>query len=72
MTTPIRIHVDSHSQADQVWKALLQLDNFGDIELHLDGHGHLYTFTRDAEGLPTTRPAARLGCNIQRAALSAP
>ena len=72
MATPIRIQVASHTQADQVWKALLQLDSFSDIELHLDGHGYLYTVTRDGEGQQSTHRAGLLAHNIQQAALVTP
>jgi hypothetical protein len=72
MAAPIRIHVASHTQADQVWKALLQLEDFNEIELHLDGHGYLYTVTRDAEGLQSTHRGGLLAHSIQQAALAAP
>jgi len=71
---PIRIHVADPHEADAVWALLQQAsdDVFCAAEVHLDGHGLLWTATRTAAGLLTTLAPAPQARSCPSAGLAAP
>jgi hypothetical protein len=56
----IRIHCSDHDDADTAWRMLTHVPDadLQPVELHLDGHGLLYTITRDPNGQQTSVPSA--------------
>jgi hypothetical protein len=67
MPQPIRIHVTSHMQANEVWQLLRQVDAFEPVELWLDGVGLLYLISRAPDGQLTTQQPDRLVRNSPQA-----
>jgi hypothetical protein len=58
----IRIHCSDHDDADAAWRLLTHVPDhdFQPVELHLDGHGLLYTITRAPDGSQSSVPPAVL------------
>lgn len=56
----MQIHVSDHREADAAWRLLASVpdDRFQPVDLHMAGHGLLYTVIRDEDGRQTTAPAA--------------
>lgn len=58
----IEIHCSTHADADATWRMLCAVPDalFRPVELHLNGHGLLYSVTRSATGDQTaTQPGAQ-------------
>ncbi len=56
---PLRLHCSDQADADAAWRMLNHIPDhlWQPVEVHLDGHGHLCTITRDHAGDQTTAPA---------------